>query len=60
MAYERIQEDKCWTRRKTQQFSHFVPYPRGFINMNQGKAEPKYAFKPCFDNVYETMELSGG
>ena len=30
------------------------------MNMKQGKTEPNYAFKLCFDNIYETMELAGG
>ena len=33
---------------------------RGFIKIKQGKAEPKYAFKIRFDNVYKPMELDGG
>ena len=33
---------------------------RAFVNMKQGEAEPNYIFNIRFDNIYETMELSGG
>ena len=30
-----------------------------FINMRQVKTDPKETFKLRFDNIYETMELTG-
>ena len=33
---------------------------QSFVNTKQGKDEPNDALKLRFENMYETMELSGG
>ena len=33
---------------------------QGFINMKQGESERNNSFKIISDNVYETMDISGG
>ena len=41
---------------KSASLDHFI---RGFINMRRGETDSNDTLKLCFENIYETMDLTG-